>query len=176
MSGACGSRPRTYRSPSASGRPAASTHARNSRAPGTHPGGIAFTAPLVHWEAKADSSGTDAVRTSGRFSSDRPSSETKPHSAIRSEIASARQSCSTTTEIRAPDADRTTWPVAASSPLKSVTDGGNDSAEKKDNWFTMWTVGHLLGKRPPSESCVCNGYAETTHPPLRTGKPGCRGG
>jgi hypothetical protein len=60
-----------------------------------------------------------------------------PASAIISASASARHTSSTTTDNRAacsaPLPTRTAWPGAASIPVKSVTAGGTDSAEKKDS-------------------------------------------
>ena len=86
------------------------------------------------------------MRTSGVFSSVRAISGCRPASTIISASASARHSRSTTTESRAagpfwPDPTSTTWPGAASIPVRSATAGGTDSAEKNDSWLTQTTVG-----------------------------------
>src|SRR6185312_7236023 len=143
VSGAWGSRPSKSRS--ASGVPAASVQARNSRGPGSHSGGTVLTAPRVQSRAMANSRGSAVVRTSGVFSSVRAISGCSPASSIISARASARHSRSTTTDSRAawsfPNPTITTWPGAASIPVRSATAGGTDSAEKNDSWLTQTTLG-----------------------------------
>ena len=138
VSGACGSRPSKYRS--ASGVPAASVQARNSRGPGSHCGGTVLTAPRVQsrgdgrpaagppWCAPAGCS-----RRCGRS----PAAGRPRRSSPRG--ASARHSRSTTTDNRAAvrrPPTSTTWPGAARIPVRSATAGGTDSAEKNDSWLT----------------------------------------
>ncbi len=136
VSGACGSSASTNRSPPFSPWPAASAQIRSSRGPGTPPGGTALTAPRVHCAASGARSGTACVLTRGRPSSDCVISACRPHSVISAATARARQAASTTIDTRARPPDVTTWPGPASNPLRSVTAGGTDSAEKKDSWPT----------------------------------------
>ncbi len=104
-------------------------------------GGTVLTAPRVQSRAMGTSRGSTAVRTSGVFSSVRAISGCRPASAIISARPSARHSRSTTTDSRAPSPTSTTWPGAASIPVRSATAGGTDSAEKNDSWLTQSTVG-----------------------------------
>src|SRR6516164_4299824 len=92
--------------------------------------------------------GSTTVLTSGLSSSVRVISGTKAASRIISASADARQNWSTTTESRAPCTSgpptSTIWPDAASTPERSATAGGTDSAVKKESWLTQPTVGQLL--------------------------------
>src|SRR6516164_1803127 len=95
--------------------------------------------------------GSTTVLTSGLSSSVRVISGTKAASRIISASADARQNWSTTTESRAPCTSgpptSTIWPEAASTPERSATAGGTDSAVKKESWLTPTTVGQVVRPR-----------------------------
>lgn len=96
--------------------------------------------------AMPHNSGSTAVRTSGVFSSVRATSGTKPASWIISARADARQDSATTTDSRAPQPTSTIWPGPASTPERSATAGGTDSAAKKESWLTSPTVSQRAGR------------------------------
>ena len=133
------------------GMPAARVHARSSRGPGSQRGGTVLTAPRVHSAAIA---AKDAV-------------DRRPHQrgvlvgaadlgcqpGLVDHLGQRRGPPQLVHDHRKPGARRpprrpvTIWPEAASTPQRSATAGGTDSAVKKESWLTSPTVSQVADPR-----------------------------
>ncbi len=120
--------------------PEASVQARNSRGPGSHCGGTVLTAPRVQSAAM----GTSRASTAGAHQrgvlvgpGDLGLQGRRLDDHLGESLRAPQPVDDHGQPSRVPEPTSTTWPGAASSPVRSATAGGTDSAEKKDSWLTI---------------------------------------
>ena len=119
--------------------PAASVQARNSRGPGSHCGGTVLTAPRV--QSRGDGEQPRVHGGAHQRGVLVGAGDLRLQAGLGDHLGErlgAPQPIDDDGQPRrlSPEPTSTTWPGAASIPVRSATAGGTDSAEKNDSWLT----------------------------------------